>query len=356
MKRDLLVLLLGGLLALGACSFSGAEGQTGPGDGSDAGPGDGSQGNDPEDMDGDGVKNAVDNCPAAANANQANGDTDALGDACDSCPLVTNPKKDTLGLGLVQRDHDGDGRGDECDLCPHIKDEPNIDADLDGIGAACDPSETIKNPPPIFLGFYDAPVTNEWQVVTGALNDWELTQLDGRLWWKQKNTLPERRQITLNLPNFREAYVDSVFRIHSISPAVGASTLRSAAPVFGFDNNIYFNCGLRHDVGTLANDAIAAIYNSDTPVDVTTQAWSGAVLDRDVRVVGESVARAGGGPGGDSTLLCNAKAAPATNITVTPNNSTVAPDGKIGLRTFGMVASFDYLFIVNKAAAPAVTR
>src|SRR5262245_192229 len=37
----------------------------------------------PEDTDGDGVCDAIDNCPAVANANQADLDGDLLGDACD---------------------------------------------------------------------------------------------------------------------------------------------------------------------------------------------------------------------------------------------------------------------------------
>ncbi|MBD3305172.1 hypothetical protein GF339_02335 [candidate division KSB3 bacterium] len=40
---------------------------------------------DPNDIDGDGVPNAEDNCPEVANADQANSDGDSLGDACDTC-------------------------------------------------------------------------------------------------------------------------------------------------------------------------------------------------------------------------------------------------------------------------------
>jgi len=38
------------------------------------------------DADADGVADAADNCPAAANSDQADGDGDAAGDACDACP------------------------------------------------------------------------------------------------------------------------------------------------------------------------------------------------------------------------------------------------------------------------------
>lgn len=48
----------------------------------------------PDDRDGDGLNDPVDNCPLAANANQANVDGDALGDACDPTddrPVTTPP-------------------------------------------------------------------------------------------------------------------------------------------------------------------------------------------------------------------------------------------------------------------------
>ena len=41
----------------------------------------------PDDKDGDGVKNDTDNCPAVANSDQADFDGDGVGDLCDLCPL-----------------------------------------------------------------------------------------------------------------------------------------------------------------------------------------------------------------------------------------------------------------------------
>jgi sugar lactone lactonase YvrE len=57
------------------------------------------------DHDKDGVDDANDNCPARANADQADGDGDRVGDVCDDCPAVADPG---------QADSNGDGAGDAC--------------------------------------------------------------------------------------------------------------------------------------------------------------------------------------------------------------------------------------------------
>jgi hypothetical protein len=60
------------------------------------------------DGDHDGIANALDNCPAIANADQANDDGDRFGDACDPCPPIADP-------------------------------DPIVDPDSDGVSGACDP-------------------------------------------------------------------------------------------------------------------------------------------------------------------------------------------------------------------------
>ena len=62
------------------------------------------------DQDMDGIPDDQDNCPANANANQADGDGDGVGDACDNCP--TNANAD-------QANADGDVYGDACDAYPN---------------------------------------------------------------------------------------------------------------------------------------------------------------------------------------------------------------------------------------------
>jgi len=79
------------------------------------------------DTDGDGVCDDVDNCPAVANANQANTYGDARGDACEPRPVATcdidvDSDVDTIDVNLVRagigkplvagdkRDVNGDGK------------------------------------------------------------------------------------------------------------------------------------------------------------------------------------------------------------------------------------------------------
>ncbi len=81
------------------------------------------------DADGDLVCDPDDNCPAIANADQADVDGDGLGDVCDNCPDAANPG---------QEDTDGDGAADACDNCPAIANAAQADADSDGIGDLCD--------------------------------------------------------------------------------------------------------------------------------------------------------------------------------------------------------------------------
>ena len=72
------------------------------------------------DLDDDGVRDLVDNCPRVANRAQDNLDNDSLGDACDP-------------------DIDGDGVNNTVDNCPFLNTANRIDLDNDGRGDPCDP-------------------------------------------------------------------------------------------------------------------------------------------------------------------------------------------------------------------------
>lgn len=72
---------------------------------------------DPNDLDGDGIANAVDNCPTRRNPTQHDEDADRFGDVCDNCPDIANP--DQLDNSEM-RDQFPDGIGNACDLRPGL--------------------------------------------------------------------------------------------------------------------------------------------------------------------------------------------------------------------------------------------
>ncbi|CAA0104083.1 Alpha-agarase [BD1-7 clade bacterium] len=71
------------------------------------------------DADNDGKHDGEDNCPNAANSNQANNDGDSQGDVCDT-------------------DDDNDGRADTSDNCPLVSNNDQLNTDGDSQGNACD--------------------------------------------------------------------------------------------------------------------------------------------------------------------------------------------------------------------------
>jgi hypothetical protein len=104
--------------------------------------GDACDGGSPGDQDGDGVPDEDDNCPAEPNQDQVDGDGDGVGDACDNCPENPNPEQGDIdgdGTGdFCDPDRDGDGLPNGQDNCPPVPNPDQQDLDGDGIGDPCD--------------------------------------------------------------------------------------------------------------------------------------------------------------------------------------------------------------------------
>jgi hypothetical protein len=98
------------------------------------------------DSDGDGICDAVDNCPAVANPDQKDTDHDGVGDACDNCPTVANPD---------QKDSDHNGVGDACQAPPITKCDVDGDGDIDKNDLTLI-SKARGNTVPPFASSYDA--------------------------------------------------------------------------------------------------------------------------------------------------------------------------------------------------------
>jgi Thrombospondin type 3 repeat len=117
-----------------------------------------------DDTDGDGIPDALDNCPYTPNPDQLDTDGDGIGDACDNCPFIANPNQSDMngnGIGDVcDPDQDGDGINDKqdtsggkglsfapltgpgADNCPSI---PNADQKITctAVSAGCAVAATI---------------------------------------------------------------------------------------------------------------------------------------------------------------------------------------------------------------------
>ncbi|KAM5193200.1 thrombospondin-4 isoform 1-T2 [Mantella aurantiaca] len=108
-----------------------------------------------DDMDGDGIKNFLDNCQRIPNVDQKDKDGDGVGDACDSCPDIINPNQSDIDNDLVgdscdtNQDSDGDGHQDSTDNCPTVINSSQLDTDKDGLGDECDDDDDNDGIPDI---------------------------------------------------------------------------------------------------------------------------------------------------------------------------------------------------------------
>ncbi len=76
---------------------------------------------DPDDLDGDGILNDADLCPMYQDPLQHDEDADVIGDVCDNCPASANADQaDTTELAEHQFP---DGVGDACDRRPKVADD-----------------------------------------------------------------------------------------------------------------------------------------------------------------------------------------------------------------------------------------
>ena len=247
------------------------------------------------------------------------GDGDGVADATDNCPTVANPD---------QHDHDGDGRGDVCDVCPHLVDAGG-DADSDGVGDACDPNPTTPGDHiALFEGFYADP---GWHAVTGGA--WTVDM--GAL---HESDTSMQHQIVSGL-SLNNLFVDARVKVNAV--AQNSSTRRSVGVVLGYEDlaNYYF-CGLAApqnmpevDAGVVYSGQYS--YNQDTFAAQMSGDW--IVLQAKLET-----------PDGGSHFDCT-----GTRGMTTANASydtEAANVGDVGLRTNGVDASFDYVFVVSSPA------
>src|ERR1700674_4391578 len=108
----------------------------------------GSQGPLTNDIDGDGIPNASDNCPSVANADQADADGDGVGNVCDNCPNWPNPSQALPNWTVPAGDTDCDGFPDSVPIgAPNaLNSETNMGTDPSRHCAAT-PARNDEPPP-----------------------------------------------------------------------------------------------------------------------------------------------------------------------------------------------------------------
>ena len=110
------------------------------------------------DADGDGWGDETqDNCPGLNTQDQTDTDGDGQGNACDSDDDndgISDTQESAIGTDPLKADTDGDGTNDGADNCPLAANADQADADGDKIGDVCDPdpfppvtTPVIQEPP-----------------------------------------------------------------------------------------------------------------------------------------------------------------------------------------------------------------
>jgi hypothetical protein len=290
--------LVGLAICFGGCAFEHGEP---PGGDDDMGSGSGSGSGAMQDTDADGFPDVTDNCPAVGNADQRDHDTDARGDACDGCPHLIDTGSDT----------DSDGVGDACDPRP------------------AEPGDRIA----FFEGFYADPA---WKSVVGA-NTWQPET--GTL--RQQATDAAYQLVRDDTPNLAEVFVDARVRINAVSN--NNSMRRSAGVVAAFrDSNHYLFCGLAAtqqgaevNAGQVSTDFFGSARYDYAPGVFPAQ-MSGDWLTMQVRTSKTDW--------GATRIECVTHRAGATGNAAYEGDADI--EGDIGIRTNGVDASFDYVFVV----------
>ncbi len=247
-------------------------------------------------------------------------DGDGVPDAIDNCPTIANPD---------QHDHDGDGRGDVCDVCPALADN-GLDSDHDGVGDACDPHPAVAGDRiALFDGFYGAPAG--WNSVVGS-DTW--TDAMGALRQPMTDTA---YQLVHPMTGLGNVTIETRVRINAIAQDTAAR--RSTGIVAGYqDTDDFFYCGL--SAFTAGDSTVEAGRETAGAYDFN-QGDFATDMTGDWAIIRATLTQPAGS---DPTVSCSVTRNGVTGAAAF--TETAVEGGDLGLRTNGADASFDYVFVV----------
>jgi hypothetical protein len=236
-------------------------------------------------------------------------DEDGIVDASDNCPNAANAD---------QRDWDVDLHGDVCDHCPHKPSSADPDGDGDLVGDACDPHPgTPGEVPVIWLGFHDPADITGW-VNTGGNGQWSVA-----------DALLHETAAGFSLLDSPGSYTDAYFE-------VGLTVVSPDTNEIGFclsdiqPGIQYYCCGVSNTGGVASARAVSAWATSGGQI-ATPGAFSAANL-----AIGQLVDMTG--------LLDDAAFTCAiTQGTITTNPATQTGD-KLGTAVFYTTTPVDYRY------------
>ncbi|MBZ0232786.1 MAG: thrombospondin type 3 repeat-containing protein [Deltaproteobacteria bacterium] len=251
-------------------------------------------------------------------------DSDGVPDAQDNCPAAANPD---------QHDEDGDGLGDDCDNCPHVANPSQANTDADGVGNACDPDPSAPNHIAAFYGFGGTEFPSEWAPRGG----W--TVADDSL--QQPTSDAAQRVISLSGGDWLDAYVEASALVTGVAPPGSPSSIRKIEILTrytpGASAGTGYLCGLVDDVADPENaqQVLGRLIDSGAAIE---HALNNLPMRLAPAVALRMIATGEGVNHSCSTLVSGII---GTNII---NN--VHARGSIGLRTDGVAARFHYVIVI----------